>query len=81
MAMTHFLSDRITLDPERCFGKPCVRGMRMPVASVLAHLASGMTTSDMLREWREMEEADIQQALGYAAWAMEERVVSAAVTP
>jgi len=55
--------------------------MRMPVASVLAHLASGMTTSDMLREWREMEEADIQQALGYAAWAMEERVVSAAVTP
>ena len=81
MTMTHCIFDRITLDPERCFGKPCIRGLRMPVASILAHLAAGMTTSDMLREWPEMVEADIQQALGYAAWAMEERVVPAAAAP
>jgi uncharacterized protein (DUF433 family) len=78
MTMTHSVFDRITLDPERCFGRPCIRGLRMPVASILAHLAAGMTTSDMLREWPEMEEADIHQALGYAAWAMDERVIPAA---
>lgn len=78
MTMTHSVFDRITLDPERCFGRPCIRGLRMPVASILAHLAAGMTTSDMLREWPEMEEADIHQALDYAAWALDERVIPAA---
>jgi len=34
MEIRHFLFDRITLDPEKCFGKPCIRGLRMPVASI-----------------------------------------------
>ena len=73
MATTHYLFDRITLDPERCFGKPCIRGLRMPVTSLLAHLASGMTIAELLAEWPELEEEDIRQAFGYAAWATDEK--------
>ena len=51
----------------------------MPVASVLAHLASGMTVAQMLEEWPQLEEADIHQALSYAACAMDEEVVYAPV--
>ncbi len=47
----------------------------MPVASILGYLSSGMTVEEILAEWPELEREDIQQALGYAAWAMEERVV------
>jgi uncharacterized protein (DUF433 family) len=72
----HYRFNRITLDPDKCFGKPCIRGLRMPVASILSYLASGMTIDEILREWPELEREDIQQALAYASWAMEERVVS-----
>ena len=75
MEMRHYRFERITLDPNKCFGKPCIRGLRMPVASILSHLSSGMTIDELLAEWPELEREDIQQALGYAAWAMEERVV------
>ncbi len=75
MQIRHYKFDRITLDPEKCFGKACIRGMRMPVASILSYLSSGMSVDDILREWPELEREDIYQALGYAAWAMEERVV------
>lgn len=75
METSHFYFPRITLDPNKCFGKPCIRGMRMPVASVLAYLASGMTIDDMLQQWPELEREDILEALAYAAWAMEERIV------
>jgi uncharacterized protein (DUF433 family) len=40
MEIRHYKFDRITLNPEVCFGKPCIRGMRMPVASVLGYLSS-----------------------------------------
>jgi uncharacterized protein (DUF433 family) len=72
----HYRFNRITLDPNKCFGKPCIRGLRMPVASILSYLASGMSADDILREWPELEREDIQQALAYASWAMEERVIS-----
>ena len=75
MEARHYKFDRITLDPEKCFGKPCIRGLRMPVASVLSYLSAGVTVAQMLREWPELEAEDIYQALGYASWAMEERVV------
>lgn len=48
----------------------------MPVASILSYLASGMSMDEILREWPELEREDIHQALAYASWAMEERVVS-----
>ena len=76
MEMKHYQFDRITLDPNKCFGKPCIRGMRMPVASILSYLSSGMSVEEILTEWPELEVEDIYQALGYAALSMEERVVS-----
>ena len=75
MEIRHYRFDRITLDANKCFGKPCIRGLRMPVASILSYLSSGMTMDEILEEWPELEREDINQALGYAAWAMEERVV------
>jgi len=75
MEKRHYKFHRITLDPEKCFGKPCIRGLRMPVASILSYLSSGMTVEDILKEWPELEREDIFQALGYASWAMEERVL------
>ena len=75
MEIHHYRFNRITLNPDKCFGKPCIRGLRMPVASILGYLSSGMTVEEILKEWPELEREDILQALGYAAWAMEERVV------
>jgi uncharacterized protein (DUF433 family) len=75
MEIRHYKFDRITLNPDRCFGKPCIRGLRMPVASILSYLSSGMTVDEILKEWPELEREDIFQALGYAALSMEERVV------
>ncbi|MEK7277001.1 MAG: DUF433 domain-containing protein [Chloroflexota bacterium] len=75
MEIHHYKFNRITLDPDKCFGKPCIRGLRMPVASILSYLSSGMTVDEVLKEWPELEREDIYQALGYAAGAMEERVV------
>ena len=68
--MTHVHGlDRITVNPERCFGKPCVRNLRMPVHSLLSYMAGGMTEAEILKEWPELEPGDIRQALAYAAWA------------
>lgn len=47
----------------------------MPVASIIRYLASGMTVDDILKEWPELEREAILEAMGYASWAMEERVV------
>lgn len=81
MERRHYRFDRITIDPEKCFGKACIRGLRMPVESVLSYLASGMTEEEILKEWPELEREDIQQVLGYAAWAMTERVLELVETP
>lgn len=75
MEIRHYQFDRITIDPAKCFGKPCIRGMRMPVASILSYLSSGMSIDAILAEWPDLELEDIYQALGYAASTMEERVV------
>ena len=75
MEIRHYRFNRIRLDPDKCFGKPCIRGLRMPVASILSYLSSGMTMDEVLKEWPELEREDIYQALGYASWAMEERIV------
>ena len=71
MEIRHHQFDRITMDPEKCFGKPCVRGLRMPVASILAYLSGGMTIEEMLKQWPELKREDIHQALGFAAAAIE----------
>ena len=75
MERHYYKYERITIDPNKCFGKPCIRDLRMPVSSLLGYLASGMTVDEVLEEWPELELEDIYQALGYAAWAMTERVL------
>jgi uncharacterized protein (DUF433 family) len=78
MERRHPRLDRITFDPEKCTGKACIRGLRITVASVVAHLASGMSTADVLNEWPELEEEDIRQALTFAAWTSGDRVLEVA---
>jgi uncharacterized protein (DUF433 family) len=60
-------SDRITLDPSVCHGKPCIRGLRYPVESLLELLAGGMTTEDILADYEDLEREDVMAALAYAA--------------
>jgi uncharacterized protein (DUF433 family) len=71
MEVQHHLFDRITFDPEKCFGKACIRGLRMPVSSLLRYLGSGMTMEEILADWPELEQEDLYQALSYAASAIE----------
>ncbi len=59
--------ERITLDPAVCHGKPCIRGLRYPVATVLEWLASGMTPEDILTDYEDLQPGDIQAVLTYAA--------------
>ena len=61
------LLDRITIDPAVCHGKPCVRGLRYPVETLLDLLSGGMTTEDLLADYPDLEEADVHAALAYAA--------------
>jgi uncharacterized protein (DUF433 family) len=75
MEIRHYKFDRITFDPEKCFGKACIRGLRMPVASILSYLGSGMTAEQILGQWPELEAEDISQALAYAAAAMDEEIL------
>ncbi len=70
MEIGHYKFSRITSDPKKCFGKPCIRELRISVASILSYLSSGMTIDEILNEWPELEREDIYQALGYAAWAI-----------
>jgi uncharacterized protein (DUF433 family) len=59
--------ERITIDPAVCHGKPCIRGLRYPVATVLEWLASGMTPEDILTDYEDLQQGDIQAVLAYAA--------------
>lgn len=58
--------ERITINPEICHGKPCVRGMRWPVEVILDMLGSDMTIEDILEDHPELERADILACLHYA---------------
>jgi uncharacterized protein (DUF433 family) len=58
--------ERITINPEICHGKPCIRGMRWPVEVILDLLSSGMTIEDILEDHPELEEEDILASLNYA---------------
>ncbi len=58
---------RITINPEICHGKPCIRGLRYPVTTILELLASGMTPEEILDDYPDLEIEDIQACLQYAA--------------
>jgi uncharacterized protein (DUF433 family) len=60
-------TNRITLDPQICHGKPCIRGLRYPVEIVLEWLAGGMSIDEILADYEDLEREDILAALAYAA--------------
>jgi uncharacterized protein (DUF433 family) len=64
---------RITVDAKQMGGVPCIRGLRVPVATVVGMVADGMTTKDILAAYPDLEPNDIQEALQYAADAVRER--------
>ena len=61
------LLSRITVDPNICHGKPCIRGLRYPIENVLEILASGMTHSEILADYEDLEEEDLKACLLFAA--------------
>jgi len=61
------LTERITIDPEICHGKPTIRGLRYPVETILELLSSGMTIEEILADYEDLEREDILSALGFAA--------------
>lgn len=64
---------RITVNPKQMSGVPCIRGMRIPVATVVGMVAEGITEAEILKAYPDLEPADIHEALHYAAEAVRER--------
>ncbi len=67
--------ERITFDPGKMGGQACIRGLRIPVATVVRCVASGMSRAEILEAYPELEEEDIAEALRYAASLAEDRIV------
>ncbi|MDP2981704.1 MAG: DUF433 domain-containing protein [Candidatus Latescibacter sp.] len=63
---------RITFDPNVMGGKPCIRGLRVTVGTIVGLVAAGYSTADILKAYPYLEEEDIREALTYAAWRTEE---------
>ncbi len=64
---------RITVNPSQMAGVPCIRGLRIPVATIVSMVAEGMTEREILDAYPDLEIADIREALQYAAEAVRER--------
>lgn len=64
---------RITVEPNQMGGVPCIRGLRIPVASVVGMVADGMAAEDILHAFPDLEREDVREALRYAAEAVRER--------
>lgn len=65
--------ERITIDPAKMGGAPCIRGLRIPVATILGQLAAGRTEAEILEDFPDLEPEDIPAALEYAAAAVQDR--------
>jgi uncharacterized protein (DUF433 family) len=72
--------DRITVDPGKMNGQPCIRGMRLTVRRVLEALSEHPDRDDLRAEYPELEDEDVRQALGYAAAHLEDRITELAAT-
>ena len=75
------LLQRIWIDPQRCFGKPCIRGHRIWVSLILDLLASGETVAEIQENHPGLEEADIQACIAYGAEMSRERYVDVPLEP
>jgi uncharacterized protein (DUF433 family) len=73
MELKHPEFSRITINPEVCTGKPCIRGIRFPVTTLIGYLAGGVTIEQLLEDFTFLEKEDIFEALAFAALTMDER--------
>jgi len=64
---------RITVEQDKMGGVPCIRGLRIPVATIVGMFADGMTEAEILHDYPDLEKEDIHEALAYAAEAVRER--------
>lgn len=76
--MLHYLAERITVNPEQCGGRPCIRGMRVRVIDVLELLAAGLSPSQVLDELPDLEMADVLAVLKFAVSRVDHPVLVAA---
>jgi uncharacterized protein (DUF433 family) len=74
----HMTFTRITIDPTVCTGKPCIRGLRFPVARLLGLMAAGETREEILKNYPYLESGDIDEALRYAAFLADDETVELA---
>lgn len=72
---------RVTVNPKQMGGVPCVRGLRIPVATVVGMVADGMTEDEILRNYPDLERDDIREALQYAPEAVRERALPLLTSP
>lgn len=72
--------DRITMQPDKLGGAPCIRGLRIPVATVLEMLAQGMSRDEVVEHLPDLTHEDIDQALAFAAESLRERTLPAVGT-
>jgi uncharacterized protein (DUF433 family) len=75
------LLQRIWIDPQRCFGKPCIRGHRIWVSLILHLFASGSTVAEILKDYPGLTEADVQACIAYGAEMARERYVDVPLEP
>jgi uncharacterized protein (DUF433 family) len=75
------LLQRIWIDPQRCFGKPCIRGHRIWVSLILDLLASGSTVDEISKDYPGLTEADIQACIAYGAEMARERYIDVPLEP
>lgn len=66
---------RITINPEQMGGVPCIRGLRIPVATIIGMIADGMTEAEILKAYPDLEREDIKEALKFAAEAVREKEI------
>ncbi len=66
---------RITINPDKLGGVPCLRGFRIPVATIVGMVAEGMTVAQILEDFPDLEPEDVKEALQYAAEAVRERTL------
>ncbi len=69
--------ERITINPNQMGGLPCIRGLRIPVSTIVGQLAAGRSHDEILADFPDLEAADIYAALEYAAAAVQERELPA----
>jgi uncharacterized protein (DUF433 family) len=72
---------RITVNPKQMGGVPCIRGLRIPVSSVVGMVAEGMAEEEILKAFPDLEREDIREALRYAAEAVRERELPLVPSP